>query len=63
MAYEFDYHEALLALTTIVAWADGENQDAEVDARVQMIVHEKITDSVFDAFWLRGLFLMPFGCL
>ena len=50
MASTLDYQEALLALTTIVAWADGENQAAEVDARVQMIVEEKISNDTFDSF-------------
>jgi hypothetical protein len=53
MVHTFDYQEALLALTTVVAWADGENQDAEVDARVQMIIEEKINDSTFDTFKIK----------
>lgn len=53
MVHTLDYHEALLALTTIVAWADGENQAAEVDARVQMIVEEKISNSTFDSFKIK----------
>ena len=53
MVHKFDYQEALLALTTVIAWADGENQDAEVDARVQMIVEEKISDTTFDAFKVK----------
>tara|TARA_B100000809_G_scaffold131728_1_gene129472 strand:- start:253 stop:708 length:456 start_codon:yes stop_codon:yes gene_type:complete len=53
MVNKLDYQEALLALTTIVAWADGENQDAEVDARVQMILEEKISNSTFDTFKIK----------
>jgi replicative superfamily II helicase len=53
MVNEFNYQEALLALTTIVAWADGENQDAEVDARVQMIVKEKISNLTLDQFKIK----------
>jgi hypothetical protein len=53
MVHTLNYQEALLALTTIVAWADGENQAAEVDARVQMIVEEKINTSTFDSFKVK----------
>ncbi len=53
MTHKLDYRESLMALTTIVAWADGENQDAEVDARVQMILEEKISDTVIDAFKIK----------
>jgi hypothetical protein len=53
MVHVLNYQEALLALTTIVAWADGENQDAEVDARVQMIVKEKISTLTFDQFKIK----------
>lgn len=53
MTHKLDYNEALMALTTIVAWADGENQDAEVDARVQMILEEKISDTLIDAFKIK----------
>lgn len=43
MDQSFNYEEALLGLTTIVAWADGENQSSEVDARVKMMFHEGIS--------------------
>lgn len=46
----FTYDEALLGLTTIVAWADGNNETPEVDARVQMIFEEKISDDSIESY-------------
>lgn len=46
----FTYDETLLGLTTIVAWADGNNETPEVDARVQMIFEEKISDDSIEAY-------------
>ncbi len=50
MDYKFTFEEALLGLTTVVAWADGDNQEAEVDTRVTMILNEGITNDQFNAF-------------
>ena len=46
----FTYDEALLGLTTIIAWADGNNETPEVDARVQMIFEENISDDSIDSY-------------
>ena len=50
MKYNFTFHEVLLGLTTVVAWADGENQQSEIDTRVTMILKEGITNDEFNAF-------------
>ena len=50
MDQSFSYEEALLGLTTIVAWADGENQSSEVDARVKMMFHEKISAETLEEY-------------
>ncbi len=50
MEQSFSYEEALLGLTTIVAWADGENQSSEVDARVKMMFHEKISTDTLESY-------------
>ena len=50
MEQSFSYQEALLGLTTIVAWADGENQSSEVDARVKMMFHEKISTETLESY-------------
>lgn len=46
----FTYDEVLLGLTTIVAWAGGNNETPEVDARVQMIFEEKICDDSIESY-------------
>ena len=46
----FTYDEVLLGLTTIVAWADGNNETPEVDARVQMIFEEQISDDSIESY-------------
>ena len=46
----FTYDESLLGLTTIVAWAGGHNETPEVDARVQMIFEEKISDDSIESY-------------
>lgn len=53
MDYKFTFQEALLGLTTVVAWADGANQEAEIDTRVTMILVENITNDQFDAFKVK----------
>lgn len=50
MSTIFNYNETLLALTTLVAWADGENHPSEVDTRVTMILHEKIGNDELEDF-------------
>lgn len=50
MDVKFNFHDALLGITTIVAWADGENQKSELDARVQMILHEEMDSRTIDSF-------------
>lgn len=50
MDYKFTLHEALLGLTTVIAWADGENQSSQIDSRVTMILTESITNDEFNAF-------------
>jgi hypothetical protein len=50
MIDKFTYHEALLGLTTIVAWSDGENHKSQVDQRVNMILNEGITNTEIDVF-------------
>ncbi len=50
MEIKFNYHESLLALTSVVAKADGELEKSEIDARVHMILTEKIESSVIDSF-------------
>lgn len=47
---KFTYHEALLGLTTIVAWSNGENLQSQVDSRVNMILNEGITNTEIDVF-------------
>lgn len=53
MDIKFNFHDALLGITTIVAWADGENQKSELDARVQMILHEEMDPKTIDAFKVK----------
>ena len=53
MDYKFTFKEALLGLTTVVAWADGENQQAEIDTRVTMILNENISNDEFNAFKVK----------
>ncbi len=50
MKQTFNHHEALLALTSVVAWADGENQIQEIDACVQMFAHEGIREKAIETF-------------
>lgn len=50
MEYKFTYKDALLGLTTVVAWADGKNQGPEIDTRVAMILEEGITNDEFNSF-------------
>lgn len=47
---KFTYHEALLGLTTIVAWSNGENMQSQIDSRVNMILNEGITNTEIDLF-------------
>ena len=47
---KFTYHEALLGLTTIVAWSNGENMQSQIDSRVNMILNEGITNTEIDVF-------------
>ena len=47
---KFTYHEALLGLTTIVAWSNGENMKSQVDSRVNMILNEGISNTEIDVF-------------
>ena len=47
---KFTFHEALLGLTTIVAWSNGENLQSQVDSRVNMILNEGITNTEIDVF-------------
>lgn len=53
MIENFSYHEALLGLTYVVGWADGENQNSETDVKVQMIMHEGIGNSTLEDFKLK----------
>lgn len=50
MIDKFTYHEALLGLTTIVAWSDGDNHKSQIDSRVSMILNEGITNTEIDIF-------------
>ena len=50
MKQTFSYHDALIALSTIVSWADGERQDAEVDATIEMVAHEKISEKTIEKY-------------
>jgi hypothetical protein len=50
MMDKFTYNEALLGLTTIVAWSDGENHKSQIDIRVNMILNEGISNTEIDAF-------------
>lgn len=47
---KFTYHEALLGLTTLVAWSNGENLQSQVDSRVNLILNEGITNTEIDVF-------------
>lgn len=47
---KFTYHEALLGLTTIVAWSNGANLQSQIDSRVNMILNEGITNTEIDLF-------------
>ena len=60
----FTYDESLLGLSTIIAWADGNNETPEVDARVQMIFEEKITDDSIESYKnkYKGLINFDFIC-
>lgn len=53
MVEKFTYHESLLGLTYVVGWADGENQNSERDVKVQMIMHESISNSTLEDFKLK----------
>jgi len=46
----FTKNEASLALTTIVAWANGILDNSQIDTRVQMILEEGITQTEVDEF-------------
>lgn len=50
MKVKFSYNEALLGLTSVVSAADGVFRKAETDARVHMVINEKISNSEIDAF-------------
>jgi hypothetical protein len=50
MLDKFTYNEALLGLTTIIAWSDGENHKSQIDVRVNMILNEGITNTEIDIF-------------
>ena len=50
MKIKFSYNEALLGLTSVVSAADGVFRKAETDARVHMVITEKISNSEIDAF-------------
>ncbi len=45
-----NYHKSLLALTNVVAWADGVNHPSEVDTVVTMILHEGIENDTISEF-------------
>lgn len=47
---QFNFHEVLLGLTSVVANADGKNRDSEIEARVNMILNEEISTSTIDVF-------------
>lgn len=46
----FNYYESLLAVTTVVALADGDNKPSEVDVRVNMIFEENIGNDTLADF-------------
>lgn len=50
MKQTFSYHDALIALSTIVSWADGERQDPEIDATVEMVAHERISTKTIENY-------------
>lgn len=50
MDYKFTLKETLLGLSTIIAWADGENQSSQIDSRVTLILKEGISNDEFNAF-------------
>lgn len=50
MKVKFSYNEALLGLTSVVSGADGVFRKAETDARVHMVMHEKIPTTEIDSF-------------
>lgn len=50
MKMKFSYNEALLGLTSVVSAADGVFRKAETDARVHMVINEKISTVEIDAF-------------
>lgn len=50
MIDKFTFHEALLGLTTIIAWSDGENHKSQIDSRVNMILNEGISNTEIDIF-------------
>lgn len=50
MKVKFSYNEALLGLTSVVSAADGVFRKAETDARVHMVINEKISTAEIDSF-------------
>lgn len=50
MKQTFSYHDALIALSTIVSWADGERQDPEIDATVEMVAYERISTRTIENY-------------
>lgn len=50
MKVKFSYNEALLGLTSVVSAADGVFRNAETDARVHMVINEKISTTEIDSF-------------
>ena len=53
MDFTFTVKEAFLGLSTVITWADGDNQKSEMDALVQMMEYEKISSSDLDAFKVK----------
>lgn len=46
----FNYQECLLALTAVVSNADGVNHSSEIDARVNMILNEGISNGTIKGY-------------
>lgn len=71
MKQTFSYHDALIALSTIVSWADGERQDPEVDATIEMVAHERISEKTIEKYQEKteritkddDIFLLAIGAL